>query len=50
MRISAPELLVSVLLRYRATGRFDETPQPPARDKTCYIIHPVLKHLAILAR
>lgn len=44
------KLLVRVLQDYRDTGRFGETPQPPADDPAYYIIHPVLKHLAILAK
>jgi methionyl-tRNA formyltransferase len=44
------QLLVSVLRQYKETGRFVEMPQQPAHSGAYYIIHPVLKHLAILAK
>lgn len=44
------KLLVRVLQDYQITGRFEEVPQPPADSPAYYIIHPVLKHLAILAK
>lgn len=43
-------LLVEVLDGYRSTGRFPERRQSPDEGTTFYIIHPVLKHLAILSR
>lgn len=41
-------LLVSVLKRYRQTGRFEEVEQTKTEGFTYYVIHPVLKHVAIL--
>lgn len=41
-------LLVDVLQRYHREGHLPSTPQPVA-GTTWYVIHPVLKHLAILA-
>jgi methionyl-tRNA formyltransferase len=43
-------LLVSVLRDYQAKGRFVESPQLRTDARTYYIIHPVLKHLAILGK
>lgn len=40
-------LLVEVLEKYRQTGRFEERPQE-STGETYYVVHPVLKHLAIL--
>lgn len=42
------DLLASVLAKYREKGRFGEQPQTEAEAETYYIIHPVLKHLAIM--
>lgn len=42
------DLLVRVLKAYAETGRFEETPQA-GQGETFYIVHPVLKHIAILA-
>jgi methionyl-tRNA formyltransferase len=44
------QLLVEVLEDYRATGGFAERPQSREEGNTFYIIHPVLKHLAILGK
>lgn len=42
------ELLASVLRRYRETGAFPEKHAPPDEAATTYfVIHPVLKHLAL---
>jgi methionyl-tRNA formyltransferase len=43
-------LLVSVLREYARHGSFQETAQERGAGETFYIIHPVLKHLAILAQ
>jgi len=44
------DLLIRVLLHYEETGKFPE-PQSQRADQgeTFYIIHPVLKHIAILS-
>ena len=43
------DLLVSCLRRYASDGRFpDRLPQEPGSGTMHYIIHPVLKHLALL--
>ena len=43
------DLLVRVLARHAATGRWDAQPQAEDESRTYFIIHPVLKHLAILS-
>ena len=43
------DLLVEVLEEYRRTGTLSCTEQSPEQGETYYIVHPVLKHLAILA-
>ena len=44
-------LLVRVLQDYALRGRFNETPQIPSdKDETYYIMHPVLRHIAVLSR
>lgn len=42
-------LLVSVMRDFARRGHFEEVQQPAGAGETFYIIHPVLKHLAILA-
>lgn len=42
-------LLVDVMRDFARRGRFEEVQQSAAAGETYYIIHPVLKHLAILA-
>ena len=42
-------LLVDVMKEFVERGRFDEIKQREGEGETFYIIHPVLKHLAILA-
>jgi methionyl-tRNA formyltransferase len=42
-------LLVSVMHKFAQRGCFDEIKQQSGAGETFYIIHPVLKHLAILA-
>lgn len=42
-------LLVDVMRDFARRGRFEEMEQPSGAGETFYIIHPVLKHLAILA-
>jgi methionyl-tRNA formyltransferase len=42
-------LLTKVVREFSARGCFDEAEQPAGAGETFYIIHPVLKHLAILA-
>lgn len=44
------QVLVDVLAEYAATGRVAATPQDWTSGRTYYVIHPVLKHLAILAQ
>jgi len=41
-------LLVDVLAEYRRTGTLSERPQDADSGETYFIVHPVLKHLAIL--
>ena len=43
------KLLTKVVREFSERGRFDEIAQPAGAGETFYIIHPVLKHLAILA-
>lgn len=43
------QLLAKVVREFSERGRFDEIEQPAESGETFYIIHPVLKHLAILA-
>lgn len=43
------DLLMWVLREYQTTGRFSAEPQPPNRGETYYIMHPVLRHIAILS-
>lgn len=44
------DLLVRIMQRYASTGRLDALPaQDPAQGRDYYVIHPVLKHLAILS-
>lgn len=43
------DLLLEVLEEYQRRGTLHATDQPPEQGDTYYIIHPVLKHLAILA-
>lgn len=43
------DLLLEVLEEYQRSGTLDATDQPPEQGETYYIVHPVLKHLAILA-
>lgn len=40
-------LLVKVLSSYRDEGYLPETPQRPDEGETYFIVHPVLKHLAV---
>jgi methionyl-tRNA formyltransferase len=42
------DLLADVLGRHAATGRWGESPQAESESRTYFIIHPVLKHIAIL--
>lgn len=42
------QLLVEVIKGYAKKGRFDPILQSPEEGETYYIIHPVLKHIAIL--
>jgi methionyl-tRNA formyltransferase len=44
------QLLADVLEDYARTGRMRSTPQPPGGRETYFIIHPVLKHLAVFSR
>jgi methionyl-tRNA formyltransferase len=44
------ELLVSVLRDYVQRGGFEERPQPEVSVGAYYVVHPILKHLAILAQ
>jgi methionyl-tRNA formyltransferase len=44
------KLLVDVMRNFATRGAFADVPQPKQAGKTFYIIHPVLKHLAILAK
>lgn len=41
-------LLAEVLQEYAASGAFPEERQPADRGETYFVIHPVLKHIAIL--
>jgi len=43
-------LLVELLREYARSGRFTAVPQPAAGGETYHIIHPVLKHLAVLGK
>ncbi len=43
------ELLVDVLGEYARNGEMPQEPQDPGAGETYYIIHPVLKHIAILS-
>ena len=43
------QLLVDVLRDYAATGKMPVEPQDPEAGETYFVIHPVLKHIAILA-
>ena len=43
------ELLAEVLVEYARTGSMPTEPQESTTGETYYIIHPVLKHIAILA-
>lgn len=43
-------LLVDVLRQHEATGEFRTTPQDDSEGETYYIMHPVLRHIAILSR
>lgn len=42
-------LLVDVLKEYKATGKFHEEQQKQLKEETYFIIHPVLKHIAIFS-
>jgi methionyl-tRNA formyltransferase len=42
------QTLVAVLEEYLREGRFHTTPQPQDQAETFFVIHPVLKHIAIL--
>ena len=42
------QMLIEVLIKYANTGKFDSIRQSPNEGETYYIIHPVLKHIAIL--
>lgn len=42
-------VLVEVLERYRATGRLDASPQPSHGGRTFHVMHPVLRHVAVLS-
>lgn len=42
------QLLVELLREYQLTGCFQEKPQNTGDGETYFIIHPVLKHLAIM--
>ena len=44
------QLLAEVLEEYARTGSIRATPQPPGVGETYFIIHPVLKHLAMFSR
>ncbi len=43
------ELASQMLTSYERTGNLSKTPQEPGNGTTYYIIHPVLKHIAILS-
>jgi methionyl-tRNA formyltransferase len=43
------ELLVDVIRQYIENGKFDSRPQNMNKGETYFIIHPILKHLAILS-
>lgn len=43
------ELLAEVMKEYRETGFFTEGEQDPLEGETYHIIHPVLKHIALLS-
>jgi methionyl-tRNA formyltransferase len=42
--------LADTLVGYTAEGRFAGTPQPEGGGLPCFIIHPVLKHIALLSQ
>lgn len=44
------DLLVRVLSQYRSDGAFQLQPQAPSEDEPYYIMHPVLRHIAILSK
>jgi len=44
------DLLLRVLQDYRRTGEFHPAPQDAAPAETYYVMHPVLRHVAILSR
>lgn len=44
------DLLVRVLNDYRDTGRFRVRPQPAGGRRAFFIMHPVLRHIAVLSR
>lgn len=43
------QLMVRVLSGYLDTGQFEGLPQNPDKEQTYFVIHPVLKHIAILS-
>jgi methionyl-tRNA formyltransferase len=43
------DFLIKVLKEYLKNGKFESQPQPDSSGETYYIIHPVLKHIAILS-
>lgn len=43
------DLLVEIIGEYVKTGTFTKLSQPPGKNETYFIIHPVLKHIAILS-
>lgn len=43
------QLLVDVFRTYREEGTLPETPQDASAGETYYIVHPVLKHIALLS-
>ena len=43
------ELLLDIIKIYIKNGKFDSQPQKIKNEETYFIIHPVLKHLAILS-
>jgi methionyl-tRNA formyltransferase len=44
------DLLVRVLRDYVERGSFEPRPQPAGPGETYYIMHPVLRHVAVLSR
>lgn len=44
------QLLVKVLKKYKSVGKLSAREQPKNVNKCYYVIHPVLKHIAILSK